>query len=135
MITATPTQANHLATKAYYDAEQFKQDQKYQQLLARIALLESIVGILEDKVSGIGKNCLDIKNKFTDAQSGLYEIDPDGAHLGVEPFKVWCDMAHQVGNYVSRQVTSLKVRICLQPYTEHYPQWMIALVITKIPLF
>ncbi|CAM4093028.1 fibrinogen-like YCDxxxxGGGW domain-containing protein [Pseudoalteromonas byunsanensis] len=64
----------------------------YLNLLARVEAIE-------DKLTPKGRNCLDIKTMEPTSATGFYLIDPDGAEVGVLPFKVWCDMDYQGGGW------------------------------------
>ncbi|TQF71407.1 fibrinogen-like YCDxxxxGGGW domain-containing protein [Pseudoalteromonas luteoviolacea] len=119
-IADDPLQPSHLVTKRYLDtqlqsviAQSDAQQQQIKSLLQRVSALESqyqnvrndyiqVVARLdevESTLSPSGRNCLDIKTQLPVAATGFYLIDPDGENIGVDAFKVWCDMDYQGGGW------------------------------------
>ncbi|NOU50479.1 hypothetical protein HG263_07985 [Pseudoalteromonas sp. JBTF-M23] len=74
-------------------------ESRYNSVSNQLLIALDRIQALEDKLTPVGRNCLDIITQTPQATTGFYLVDPDGADVGVQAFKVWCDMDYQGGGW------------------------------------
>jgi len=67
---------------------------------------DCVYGVCADGVCDLAASCKQIKDEDEGAQSGIYEIDPDGALGELEVLDVYCDMDHDGGGWTLVMVSS-----------------------------